>query len=48
MRVKFESVVDGINRYIDKEIYTNLYVKRGYYEDLQRTCGGGTVRIRQN
>lgn len=24
MKVKFETVVDGINRYIDKEIYINL------------------------
>lgn len=24
MKVKFENVVDGINRYIDKEIYANL------------------------
>ena len=24
MKVKFETVVDGINRYIDKEIYVNL------------------------
>jgi hypothetical protein len=24
MKVKFETVVDGINRYIDKEIYKNL------------------------
>lgn len=24
MKVKFETVIDGINRYIDKEIYKNL------------------------
>ena len=24
MRVKFETAIDGINRYIDKEIYSNL------------------------
>ena len=24
MKVKFESVIDGINRYLDKEIYGNL------------------------
>lgn len=24
MKVRFETVVDGINRYIDKEIYANL------------------------
>lgn len=24
MKIKFESVVDGLNRYIDKEIYNNL------------------------
>ena len=24
MKIKFESVIDGLNRYIDKEIYSNL------------------------
>lgn len=42
MRVKFETVLDGLNRYIDKEIYGNL-------SDLQEILARLTVgRINQN
>jgi hypothetical protein len=42
MRVKFETVLDGLNRYIDKEIYGNL-------NDLQEILARLTVgRINQN
>ena len=42
MKVKFETVVDGINRYLDREIYKNL-------NDLQEFVARLTVgRINQN
>lgn len=42
MKIKFESVVDGINRYLDKEIYRNL-------NDLQEFAARLVVgRINQN
>ena len=42
MKVKFEAVVDGINRYLDKEIYGNL-------NDLQEFAARIVVgRINQN
>lgn len=42
MKVKFESVIDGINRYLDKEIYGNL-------NDLQEFVARLAVgRINQN
>lgn len=42
MKVKFESVVDGINRYLDNEIYKNL-------SDLQEFAARLVVgRINQN
>lgn len=42
MKVKFESVIDGINRYLDKEIYGNL-------NDLQEFLARLAVaRINQN
>ena len=37
MKIKFESVIDGINRYIDKEIYKNL---NGTQEFLARVVVG--------
>lgn len=37
MKVKFETVVDGINRYIDKEIYKNL---NGVQEFVSRVIVG--------
>lgn len=42
MKVKFESVIDGINRYLDKEIYGNL---NDLQEFLARLAVG---RINQN
>ena len=42
MKVKFESVVDGLNRYIDKEIFRNL---NGMQEFVARLVVG---RINQN
>jgi hypothetical protein len=42
VKVKFESVVDGINRYLDKEIYANL---NDLQEFLARLAVG---RINQN
>lgn len=42
MRIKFENVIDGINRYIDKEIYCNL---NGVQEIMARFVVG---RINQN
>lgn len=42
MRVRFETVLDGLNRYIDKEIYGNL-------NDLQEILARLTIgRINQN
>lgn len=42
MKVKFETVVDGINKYLDREIYKNL-------NDLQEFVARLTVgRINQN
>lgn len=42
MKVKFETVVDGINRYLDREIYKNL-------NDLQEFVARLAVgRINQN
>lgn len=40
MKVKFENVVDGINRYIDKEIYKNL---DGTQEFLARVVVGRMI-----
>ena len=42
MKVRFENVVDGINRYIDKEIYCNL---NGAQEILARVV---VARMNQN
>lgn len=42
MKVKFESIIDGINRYLDKEIYGNL---NDLQEFLARLAIG---RINQN
>lgn len=42
MKVRFESVVDGINKYIDKEIFRNL---NGMQEFVARLVVG---RINQN
>lgn len=42
MKVKFESIVDGINRYLDKEIYGNL---NDVQEFIARLAVG---RINQN
>ena len=42
MKVRFETVVDGINRYIDKEIYANLNTAQ---EILARVVVG---RMNQN
>lgn len=42
MKVKFENVIDGVNRYLDKEIYGNL-------NDLQEFLARLAVaRINQN
>lgn len=42
MKVRFETVVDGVNKYIDREIYKNL-------NDLQEFVARLTVgRINQN
>ena len=40
MKVKFETVIDGINRYIDKEIYKNL---DGTQEFLARVVVGRMI-----
>jgi hypothetical protein len=41
MKVKFEKVIDGINRYIDKEIYCNL---NDWQEMLARIVVGRFVK----
>ena len=42
MKIKFEGVIDGLNRYIDKEIYSNL---NGVQEIMARFVVG---RINQS